>query len=89
MFPFKKMDNSYCLIRLVLYENIALYCFQVKSKTYNYPICFTAHNADKLYKIIFIHKMLKNISLKHCIYLGQELYKAELCLKFGQEYIQN
>nr|YP_009295713.1 conserved hypothetical plastid protein [Mastocarpus papillatus]AOL58197.1 conserved hypothetical plastid protein [Mastocarpus papillatus] len=83
------MDNCYCLIRLVFRKHISLYCFQQKSQTFNYPICFTAYNTDILFKLIFVYVVAKNISLSHCLYLGRELYKAELCLILGQEYIQN
>ena len=43
-------------------------------------------NAVELYHTIVREKMISR--LEHAAYLGKELYKVELCLRYGKEYRQ-
>ena len=43
-------------------------------------------NAIELYNTIIRRKLLTR--LEHAAYLGKELYKAELALKYGKRYLQ-
>jgi len=43
-------------------------------------------NAIELYHTIVREKLVSR--LEHAAYLGKELYKAELCLRYGKEYRQ-
>ena len=83
------MDNCYCLIRLILSKDIVLYFFQDHNQNINYPVCFTAYNANILHKLIDVYKNTRYLSIQHYLYLGQEICKAEQCLFLGQKYIQN
>lgn len=83
-----KMDDYYCVINLICDQNIVLYIFE-KQKTTLYPICLISFNSNKIFHLISIHNSFINFSLVHYLYLGKELYKAEISLKFGQQYIQN
>lgn len=86
------MDNCYCLIRIVPNRTIVVYYFDINkniSRKIN-PICFTNKSANYLYYLLCSHKYIsQQISLNHALYLGQELYKAEIALIFGQVYVQN
>jgi len=44
------------------------------------------NNAIELYNTIIRHKLLTR--LEHAAYLGKELYKAELALRYGKRYVQ-
>jgi tetrahydromethanopterin S-methyltransferase subunit A len=43
-------------------------------------------NAIELYNTIVREKLITR--LKHAAYLGKELYKAEICLRYGLKYVQ-
>ena len=84
------MDNCYCLIRLINQKNITLYYFiNMNKHKGNYPICLTGYRSEVIHKLISLHNDFNCLSINHCLYLGKELYKAELALIFHQEYIQN
>nr|YP_010986223.1 hypothetical protein UYL67_pgp197 [Pachymeniopsis lanceolata]WOL37141.1 hypothetical protein [Pachymeniopsis lanceolata] len=89
------MDGFYCLIRLQKNRIISLCLFesiQANIGSYNkkiYPICFTAVSADLMYILLSKHNLLKKFSINHILYIGQELYKAELSTVLKQVYIQN
>nr|YP_009295817.1 hypothetical protein Schim_071 [Schimmelmannia schousboei]AOM64752.1 hypothetical protein Schim_071 [Schimmelmannia schousboei] len=85
------MDNSYCLIRVSINQKIVLYYFDnnQKVKNINYPICFTSYSANLIYRLLSIHNCFQLCSISHILYMSQELYKAELCLIFNQNYIQD
>nr|WCH58140.1 hypothetical protein [Cystoclonium purpureum f. stellatum] len=83
------MDNSYCLIRLNVNINISLYFFYVDNNVSQYPICITACQSDILYYLMSLHNSFRNLSINHYLYLGKELYKAELSLILKQKYIQD
>ncbi len=56
--------------------------------TYNHIITKQIYgsNAIELYHTIVREKMISR--LEHAAYLGKELYKAELCLRYGKDYRQ-
>nr|BCB92343.1 hypothetical protein [Grateloupia asiatica] len=89
------MDNFYCLIRLQKNRTISLCLFEsIQNSLENYdkniyPICFTAVSADSMYILLSKHDLFKKLSINHVLYLGQELYKAELSVIFNQSYVQN
>jgi len=90
------MDLFYCLIRVVFHKKIAIY-FVVRKDQFNssnqccinlYPTCFTAYSANSLIKLLSLHECFSISSIEHLLYLGKELYKAEIALIFNQIYIQ-
>nr|AOM64551.1 hypothetical protein Riqu_072 [Riquetophycus sp.] len=84
-----EMDNYYCLIRTKSL-NINLYFFSCRfDSTNQYPICLTSNSSNKIYELMKYHNKFLNLSLTHLLYLGRELYKAELAIQIGQLYIQN
>lgn len=83
------MDDSYCTIQLIDNVDISLYFFLLRSHTSNHPICITSAKAETIYYLISLHKSFSGLSLSHYLYLGRELYKAELCLILEQNYVQN
>jgi len=89
------MDNFYCLIKIINNtEKIEIYCFRhfIKisdNKTFNsYPLCFTAYDFNSIFLLLSLHYLLNLLSLPHILYLGKELFKAELALFSEQIYIQ-
>lgn len=56
---------------------------------YNYPICFTAPNTFLLTLLLKTHDLTKFLTIEHCIYLGKELLKTEICIFVEQKYIQD
>lgn len=44
------------------------------------------NNAIDIYNTIVREKLVTR--LEHAAYLGKELYKAELCLRYGKKYVQ-
>ena len=49
-------------------------------------MCNSAHI---MYTLMGLHDTFQNLSTNHILYLGQEIYKAELSLNLGQQYTQN
>nr|YP_009395959.1 hypothetical protein [Dasya naccarioides]ARW65145.1 hypothetical protein [Dasya naccarioides] len=84
------MDNGYFLIRVIKNFSIELYYFSsVKNNyIYKYPICFCANDIYLIIDLISLHDLINTISFTHLIYLGKELYKAELSIFYNQIYIQ-
>nr|QCI09129.1 hypothetical protein [Inkyuleea mariana] len=86
------MDNFYCLIRVIVHKKrkLSLYYFShnITKQSFIYPICFTASNINVMFKLLSMHNCFNQASIYHILYIGQELYKAELCLAFNQIYIQ-
>nr|YP_009393686.1 hypothetical protein [Caloglossa beccarii]ARW62248.1 hypothetical protein [Caloglossa beccarii] len=83
------MDDFYCLIKLVK-KKIEFYFIKNKSNAgiYNYPICFTGFTVNLLTVLIQSHELINFLSIDHWLYLGQELFKIEVAIFSGQEYIQ-
>lgn len=89
---FKKLiGNDYCIISLRK-ENIIISYFRfIDKKKFN--ICqvnFISSSSNLLFDLINKHHLLvKSISLSHALYIGKEIYKAELSKILLQEYIQS
>lgn len=91
------MDSFYCLVRIPLNEKISLYCIynndtlnlRVKTYSLSYPICFTAESSEKIILLLSRHSIFTLFSINHALYLGKELYKAELSLLLKQYYLQD
>lgn len=91
------MDSFYCIVRIILNKKLSLFCFNYSSsvwmgqkiKRMYYPICFSAKSSTTIIKLFSLHSCYKIMSMNHALYLGKELYKAELSLILHQVYIQN
>ena len=79
-----KIDDSYCLIKCVPRYKIWLALFQDK-----YPICLISNSATIMHELIDAHDTFRTLSISHILYLGQEIYKAEISLTLGQNYVQD
>ncbi len=44
-------------------------------------------NSEEIYNTLIKNKMVSNMN--HAAYLGKELYKAELALRYGKKYVQD
>ena len=54
-----------------------------------YTINFKGCSPTEIFNLMNLHYILiDSISISHALYLGKELYKAHLCIIFGQTYIQ-
>lgn len=88
------MDTSYVLVNICNKKTIELRYFNFKFNIYynciiyRYPICFTAYNAHIMFSLMSLYKDLNFLSTQHKLYLGKELYKAEISIKLNQIYIQ-
>lgn len=82
------MDTYYCLIKLRSSSSIILYLFH-SQYTFKYPLCLVSSSSSIMYKLMSLHDSFMSLSFGHVLYLGQELYKAEMSLKLSQDYIQN
>jgi len=87
------MDNYYCLIKIVQNkQRIEVYFVNsdcsLKKFLYNYPMCFTANSLNNIILLLDSHDFINTLSLQHTLYIGKELYKAELALFSSQLYIQ-
>nr|QVY58435.1 hypothetical protein [Kappaphycus striatus] len=83
------MDSHYCLIQVNINYGISIYFFYLDKNINQYPICITATSSRVLYYLISLHYYFRYLSVMHYLYLGKELYKAELALYFQQEYVQS
>jgi len=87
----KSIDNDYCMISLRKEKIIVSYFRSIKKNKFN--ICqvnFIALSSDLLFDLMNKHKFLpKSISLSHALYIGKEIYKAELSNILLQEYVQS
>ena len=82
------MDNSYCLIYIIIRKYIVLCLLQNNSRNI-YPVYFISNSSKKIFQLISIYNGFLGLSLNHYLYLGKELYKAELALVLGQYYTQD
>lgn len=87
----KSIDNDYCMISLKKETIIISYFKYIQQKKFN--ICqvnFIALSSDSLFNLIIKHNLFfKYISLSHALYLGKEIYKAELSKTLLQKYVQS
>nr|YP_010951498.1 hypothetical protein RU987_pgp143 [Laurencia catarinensis]WMP12437.1 hypothetical protein [Laurencia catarinensis] len=86
------MDKSYLIIRIDEQQNIELHYFFISSMKikYNYPTCITVH-FDKLkscFSLVSLCYCFNMLSTSHKLYIGAEVFKAYLSVKFSQHYIQ-
>ena len=89
-FSSKIIDNDYCIITV---KNSLIFCsyFRFSENNFDryYQIDFSSTSSDLLFDLINEHHYLSQfISLSHALYLGKEIYKAELALTLSQLYIQ-
>lgn len=87
------IDNVYCLIKIIQKKFIELYIIKskviVNNHAYNYPLCFIGINCNLILKLLSLHDNLSLLSFNHALYIGKELYKAEISLIINQIYIQD
>nr|YP_009391820.1 hypothetical protein [Acrosorium ciliolatum]ARW59964.1 hypothetical protein [Acrosorium ciliolatum] len=87
------IDNLYCLIKVLEGQKIELYCINnevnINISKYNYPLCFTAFKSNFIIELFCLYDNLNFLSTYHALYLGQELYKAEVSYAINQIYIQS
>ena len=83
-------DSNYCIISLN--RGIIKLSLFIIINQYNHQSCqinFSANSSYLLFHLISKHSSLyKYISLNHILYIGKEVYKAELSNIFHQVYIQ-
>lgn len=84
------MDKNYCLIT-VKSSIIKLSLFIIVD-AYRQHICqinFHSISSNRLFNLINKHCYISRyISFSHTLYLGKEIYKAQLSNSFQQKYIQ-
>lgn len=85
------IDSNYCVITV---KNNLIICSYFRFSENNFcqysQIDFSSSSADLLFDLISEHYDLsQSISLSHALYLGKEIYKAELALIFLQVYVQS
>lgn len=85
------IDSDYCIISSRK-EVITISYFRCINKN-KFNICqinFIASSSDLLFDLIVKHDLLfQSISLGHALYIGKEVYKAELSKIFLQLYVQS
>ena len=85
------IDANYCIVNLN--KNIIIVSFFMIVDKYKKRVCkinFYAISCNLLLNLISQHYSIYNyISLSHALYLGKEIYKAELSNVFRQRYIQS
>nr|YP_009395349.1 hypothetical protein [Polysiphonia infestans]ARW64329.1 hypothetical protein [Polysiphonia infestans] len=88
------MDNSYFVIRISKQTKIEIYFYNYKTnfKSNNYyPICFIANSCDfqEIINLLNSYAKFTNCSAIHNMYLGREVFKAQVSIQLNQIYIQN
>lgn len=86
----KHLDDDYCIIRIKnMYISLSYFKFCVCSINKYLRIDFCSSSSIALYYLLVRHNYLcRSISFSHALYLGKELYKAELAMTLTQVYIQ-
>lgn len=83
------IDSDYCIIHLKGKLIICSYFQSIDAKQTFCQINFYNVSSNLLLDIIAQHQfLLQSISLSHALYLGKEIYKAELSKILSQLYIQ-
>lgn len=84
------LDGNYCIISLD--KNIivcSLFVILSKQKHHCCQINFSATSCTVLFHLMSQHSSLHNyISSSHLLYLGKEIYKANLARILHQRYVQ-
>lgn len=85
------IGNDYCIVSLRKDEIIFSYfTFIHKSKFNPCQVNFIALSSDSLFDLIIKHNLfVKSISVSHSLYIGKEIYKAELSKILLQRYVQS
>nr|YP_009397815.1 hypothetical protein [Sonderella linearis]ARW67001.1 hypothetical protein [Sonderella linearis] len=87
------MDQNYNIICIGQNKFIELYYFNFNTcydtEIILYPVCFSAANTYLLFNLISLYNKFNIISTNHKLYLGKELFKAEVAIKINQIYIQD
>jgi len=87
----QSIDSDYCII-VSKKEGIIISYFRSinKNKSNICQVNFIASSSDLIFNLIVKHNLLsKSISLGHALYIGKEIYKAELSKILLQLYIQS
>nr|UAT97249.1 hypothetical protein Ahn.pli.UK.pt_013 [Ahnfeltia plicata] len=88
----KNLDKNHCIITISQSNFIQLIYFESISDISHKSciIYFYAKSANIICHLLGSHQYLSSaISLRHSLYLGKELHKAEIALILGQKYIQD
>lgn len=86
-----RIDNSYCLISLNKETICCSFFLYIKRRKDHYcQINFSAKSCNQLSNLICRHSTIRcSISFCHTLYIGKEIYKAELAKTFKQIYQQS
>lgn len=83
------LNNCHCIIKI---RRGTIFLSYFRPEIYLnkcYIINFKGYSPKQIFDLINLHSIVINsISISHALYLGKELYKAHLCILFGQTYIQ-
>nr|YP_009399679.1 hypothetical protein [Digenea simplex]ARW69498.1 hypothetical protein [Digenea simplex] len=87
------MNDNYCLIRTYTSKIIEFRYYFINNfmnNEYRYPICFTISfiNLNQLFYILSLCSVFDNLSTRHKLYIGKELFKASISVNLKQHYIQ-
>nr|YP_009393891.1 hypothetical protein [Polysiphonia sertularioides]ARW62453.1 hypothetical protein [Polysiphonia sertularioides] len=88
------MDNNYFILHVAKTKSIEIHYFShtnsVSSSLY-YPICFLISPIyiSKINSLLSILSKLSQCSTSHKLYLGKEIYKAQIAINLNQLYIQD
>lgn len=87
----KIINDDYCVI---VVKNNFIFCSYFRYSQYDcdqyYRIDFYSSSANGLFDLMNQHNYLScSISLSHALYLGKEIYKAQLATTLLQLYIQS
>nr|YP_009396163.1 hypothetical protein [Melanothamnus harveyi]ARW65432.1 hypothetical protein [Melanothamnus harveyi] len=88
------MDNNYFVLRISEENSLKIYFYNHNSFKYltlNYPICFNLllNQDDQVIHLLSIYEPVNKCSTLHKLYLGKEIFKAQLAIHFNQYYIQD
>ena len=85
------IDTNYSTI--YIYKKKIIFSFVIVIDEIQYRCCkinFYASSSTKLYELISDQNILfLSISLYHILYIGKEIYRAELSQVFKQKYVQS
>ena len=86
-----ELDNQYCLISIS--KDMIIVSFIIPVSKPKKRICrvnFYAMSCNTILSLIVQHHSISDsVSFSHALYIGKEIYKAELSNIFTQKYIQS
>ena len=88
----KLISGAYIVVRVKNKNIITVSHFSgIRSLKLGYvQIDFCSTSCQKICELIYFHiPIYSSISCDHALYLGRELYKAEMCIIMRQFYIQD